>query len=67
MGIGRYRNVSSRIINRIGDKTMDNFKEISKQKVSSFLIIRDLTDDKIILSKAIKNVHPSMTKGENDE
>lgn len=46
---------------------MDNFKEISKQKVSSFLIIRDLTDDKIILSKAIKNVHPSMTKGENDE
>lgn len=46
---------------------MDNFKEISKQKVSSFLVIRDLTDDRVILSKPIRNVPPVKTKGENNE
>lgn len=38
---------------------MDNFKEISNQAVVSFLVIRDLTDDKIILSKRIKNIRPA--------
>ena len=45
---------------------MDNFKEISKSKIISRLIIRDADTRKIILDKMIKNVLPKK-KGEINE
>lgn len=65
MDSGKCCLVSS-VINRIGDKTMDNFKEISNQRVTSSLIIRDLTDDVIILSKTIKNIAPTKKEDTNE-
>lgn len=65
MDSGKYSLVSS-VINRVGDKTMDNFKEISNQRVTSSLIIRDLTDDVIILSKTIKNIAPTKKENTNE-
>lgn len=37
---------------------MDDFKEISTSKVQTFLVIKDTTDDRIVLNKAIKNIIP---------
>lgn len=65
MDSGKYSLVSP-VINRVGDKTMDNFKEISNQRVTSSLIIRDLTDDVIILSKTIKNIAPIKKEDTNE-